>query len=163
MKKFSFPLISALVTAILLSGCTEAENSNANTNPPGEIEAIWQLFTEAWEAEDAAACASFYHSEALNIPSEFNINKGRDEIESFYQFLFNSNRSSDYSHKTESISFSENLAVEFATFTVNWINNDGEPWTYRARVLVHWQSDETGNWLIKNFLFNTPPAAEELL
>lgn len=154
MKRFSNSIVLFACLLLIFTACTTYKETN--TNPPGEIEIAWQQFIEAWEAEDAATCASLYHENALNIPNGFPANIGRDAIEAFYVTLFEANRSSKYTHKTESISFSGNLAIEHANFTVNWITNDGDEWTYRARTLVHWERDENDTWKIKTLLFNQP-------
>jgi uncharacterized protein (TIGR02246 family) len=155
MKRFSDSIILLACIHLIFISCTATESTQPN--PAGEIEVAWQQFIDAWEAEDAATCASFYHDNALNIPNGFGENRGREAIREFYSALFDANLSSTYTHKTESISFSGNIAIEHANFTVNWVNNENAEWTYRARVLVHWQRNEEGRWLIKNLLFNTPP------
>jgi uncharacterized protein (TIGR02246 family) len=140
---------------LIITECTIA--SEKSPSPQVEIQMAWQQFIEAWETGDAEACASFYHDDALNIPPGFQIFSGKDAITSFYAMLFDENQSSKYTHNTESLSFSGDLAIEHANFTVDWVNNSGAEWTFNARALVHWQKNDEGNWLIKNFLFNNPP------
>ena len=148
----SFLLVIAL--AFLTNSCGQANTQSNSNTVPSIIDQKWQEFVTAWENEDAATCASFYYSDALNVPNAMPVNRGRESIESFYDSLFEANRSSQYNHQTQSISFSENLAVEYATFTVDWVSNEGDEWTYRARALIHWRKDENGDWLIQHFVYN---------
>ncbi|PWN07504.1 YybH family protein [Rhodohalobacter mucosus] len=155
---FKYTLPFVLVSLILFGGCT-GSNPDTETDAdsiPAAIESNWQQFVDAWESEDAAACAALFKENALHVPNGLPVNEGRESIAAFYSMLFDSNQSSRYSHQTESISFSDNLAVEYATFSVNWIDNEGEEWTYLSRALIQWKKDESGNWLIENFFYNQP-------
>lgn len=152
-------LFFLLATFIGFGGCTATAGSDDNV--PDIIESNWQRFADAWESEDAAACAAFYRENALHVPDSLPVNRGRNSIESFYSMLFDVNRSSRYSHQTESITFSDHLAVEYATFTVEWVDNEGEQWTYRSRALIHWQKNDAGNWLIQNFFYNQPESLNQ--
>ncbi len=142
----------------MLVSCTGQLSENVQTeNLEREIHDIWTQFIQDWESEDAAACASIYHSDALNIPQALQVNSGADSIEEFYAALFSNNQSSRYNHRSESIHFDQKLAVEYALFDVQWITNEGDEWTYSARALIHWEKDETENWKIRKMLFNNPP------
>jgi len=117
---------------------------------------LWDDFIDNWHAQDAAACAAIYTEGGLNMPNEFKTNKGRLEIEAFYGFLFSMNQSSAYTHDILSLSHSGDMAVELGEFRVDWVSNDGNEWTYKARALTHWE--KTGDeWKIKSLLFNKPP------
>lgn len=151
----SFLLFIAIsIFTLLISSCTQTHSERDSAQVPAILDQKWQDFITAWENEDAAACAAFYHAGALNVPNAMPVNNGRDSIESFYLSLFEANMSSQYNHQTESISFSENLAVEYANFSVDWVTNEGEEWTYRARALIHWRKDDNGDWLIQHFVYN---------
>lgn len=152
-------ILLLLTTFVGFIGCTDTNESAGNVSVI--LESNWQQFIEAWENEDAAACALFYHENALHVPNGLPVNRGRSSIETFYSTLFEANQSSRYSHQTESISFSDHLAVEYATFTVDWVDNQGEQWTYMSRALIHWQKDDAGNWLIQNFFFNQPASENQ--
>jgi uncharacterized protein (TIGR02246 family) len=139
-----------LAAGLLLLSCTsEAQTSN-------DFQYLWDNFIISWEAEDATGCASIYHSDGINIPQGLPVNEGRTAIETFYESLFSANRSSRYTHKTESVSQNGDLAVEYASFNVDWTTNEGDEWTYHARVLVHWEKDNAGEWKIRTLLFNQP-------
>jgi len=66
MKKSLFFIVFVLVYFSGLSGCTSAEKSSVNV--PKVLETGWQQFIDAWENEDAAACASLYQVDALHVP-----------------------------------------------------------------------------------------------
>jgi uncharacterized protein (TIGR02246 family) len=151
----SFILVTALsIFTLLYSGCSRAGSESDSAQVPAILDKKWQEFIAAWENEDAVSCAALYHTGALNVPNAMTVNNGRESIESFYSSLFEANQSSRYNHQTESISFSDNLAVEYANFSVDWVSNEGEEWTYQARALIHWRKDNNGDWLIQHFAFN---------
>lgn len=150
--------ITVLLAALMFAGSNSENDTNYfSENPEEEIRDLWDQFIENWEAENAAECASLYHQDSLNIPNELEINSGRLNIEEFYRFLFENNDPAGYVHQTESLSFSGQTAVEYATFQAEWVNSEGDEWTYHARALVHWVLDENEEWKIKTFLFNSPP------
>ena len=154
-------IILVLCIPAILFSCTESNSTEKQVvNPETEIREVWTQFIEYWQAEDASGCASLYDSDALNIPHAFEVNSGRDSIEQFYELLFSSNRSSRYQHRTEALYFNGDMAVEYATFQVDWISNEGEEWAYKARALVNWKKSESGDWLIRTMLFNNPPDTE---
>lgn len=158
MIKIKSITILSLATLILFIGCSPV--SDPKHDAIYEIRDLWDDFTDRWHAKDAAACAAFYAEDGVNIPNEFKLNKGRREIEAFYESLFSMNQSSNYKHTMLSLSRSDELAVEYAEFQVDWISNDGTEWTYKARAIVHWVLNEENGWKIKMLMFNAPPADE---
>ena len=161
-EKYLLTIVLILFIQVMVSCTGQASKAVDIENPSAEISALWSQFIESWEAEDAAACASLYHTEGLNIPNEYRVNSGPAEIEEFYAALFANNQSGIYRHRMESLHFFGDSAVEYATFQVDWIANGGEMWSYNARALVHWKKDGNSIWKIKTMLFNTPPSADTL-
>lgn len=155
---YLLPVVMVLFLQVMISCTGQGSNTVNAENPAAEIRELWDQFIENWEAEDAAACASIYHADGLNIPNEYLVNSGVAEIEEFYEVLFSNNQSGTYKHRMESLHTFGDAAVEYATFNVDWISNEGEEWSYNARALVHWKKDINGSWKIKTMLFNTPPS-----
>ncbi|WP_069129947.1 YybH family protein [Rhodohalobacter halophilus] len=152
--------VSVFGFAALTSCTNQSAGSAAPENPEGELRELWNQFTQNWKASDAEASVSIYQADALNIPNNYKTNSGREEIREFYQFLFDNHQPVDYRHRTESIYFNGDVAVEFATFRAEWISNEGEEWSYDARALIHWKKDPDGGWRIQTMLFNNPPEEE---
>ena len=121
-----------------------------------ELRANWDTFIEAWEREDASGCSSIYLEDGINIPPLLKENNGRNEIEAFYQYLFENNLKSEYTHDIISLDGNTQNIIERGKFKVYWTRNDTTTWTYYARSLTHWQYNE-GKWMIKSFVFNNPP------
>lgn len=134
--------------------CEKSANSSDEANA---IRSNWNLFIENWNRLNADGCMEIYFDDAVLIPSQLSILAGKQAIGEFYNDLFAMNKSADYTHKTESLTFSENVAIELGSFSVDWISAEGDSSTYHARALVHWQRDDSGNWKIKQLLFNNPP------
>jgi uncharacterized protein (TIGR02246 family) len=155
MKKINPLSILTGALLILINSCSPV--SDPKHDAIYEIRNTWDAFIVSWHAGDAAACAAFYTEDGFNIPNEFKTNKGRQEIEAFYEFLFSMNQSSSYTHNMLSLTHSDELAVEYGEFQVDWVSNDGTEWTYKARTLVHWVFNKDDGWKIKMLLFNTPP------
>lgn len=163
MRGSPFFIIIAIVFVPTIHSCTgRASDIVEVENPASDISALWNQFIESWEAEEAGECASIYHADGLNIPDEYRVNSGVSEIEKFYTVLFADNQSSTYKHRMESLHFNGDMAVEYATFYVDWISNEGKEWSYNARALIHWKKDENGSWKIKTMLYNTPPESDLL-
>lgn len=121
-----------------------------------KIRKNWDQFINAWESEDATACASFYTDEGINVPPSAKANEGKKAIESFYKFLFDNNISSKYTHTIIDIDGDESQVIEYGKFSVDWMRNDSTEWTYYARTMTQWINDN-GTWKIDKFLFNNPP------
>ncbi len=133
--------------------------TQSELDPTEDIINQWSEFVKSWEAENAEGCISIYHDDIQFIPPGFEPSSTSKDVASFYSMLFNDNQSSKYTHTTQFLSYNNDIAVEYAHFTVDWINNDGEPWTFKARMVNHWTPDDEGKWKIKTLIFNTP--AEE--
>ena len=163
MREKNYLRIIFILSVLWMASCSgQASKVVDIENPAAEISGLWNQFIENWEANEAAACASIFHTDGLNIPNEYRINSGVAEIEEFYTALFANNQSGTYRHRMESLQILGDAAVEYATFHVDWISNEGEEWSYNARALVYWKKDENGSWKIKTMLFNTPPSADTL-
>lgn len=139
---------------LFLFSCSQPENTEQDK---AEIQNNWTSFKQNWEAENAPGCVAFYTEEAINVPPEFSIRKGKEEIQSFYEMLFSNNLSSDYTHESISLEITKDHAIEFGNMTVDWTRNDSTTWTYYARTLTHWKKNKAGDWKIDKFLFNNPP------
>jgi uncharacterized protein (TIGR02246 family) len=155
----SYRLLTQYGFFLLLAGtCVHCAEAPATTpDPTQDIRAQWDRFVLHWENEAADSLAAFYTEDGINVPPELAPNQGREEIQAFYDFLFNNNLSSEYEHRIESLAATGNQAVEYGTFTVDWVRNDSTTWTFQGRSLTHWTRTVDGDWQIAAFLFNTPP------
>lgn len=149
-------LISFFVAMAFFTACAPPQEK-AQEDPSQAIRDTWDSFTAAWIAGDANACASYYHEDAVNIPPNYKINQGREEIASFYDALFTSNPARGYKHTIHNLVFDGNLAIEVGGFQADWVSNEGEEWVFIARSLTHWEKNKDGQWMIKSFVFNQPP------
>jgi ketosteroid isomerase-like protein len=143
--------------------CLSCKNNNIDTqySPEGEIEKSWSDFIVNWEAEDANGCAEIYHHKLMFVqPSGVVLNTSK-EVSEFYKLLFEGNQSSKYFHESRSLDYCDQLAVETAGFVVDWVNNNGEPWTFKANLVAQWSPDETNSWKIKTLIFNMEPEPNE--
>ena len=145
-----------LLSLCILSAC-QADTQHNQDDVLSEIRANWDQFIEYWEAGNAAGCVSFYSESGINVPNTMEANRGRSEIESFYESLFNLKQSSEYTHTITDLYVDGDSAIELGEFRVAWVSNDGDEWTYHARSLTHWKRTSSGEWKIEKFLFNAPP------
>lgn len=155
MKRKKFSLSLLVITVIVFLSCNSTDSFQ---NPEVELQSIWNDFATSWNELDARACALFYAEDALNIPPELPVNKGRESIEKFYNWLFSMHKSATYKHQIQYVSYFQDQAVEVGEFQVDWVRMDDIKWQYNARSLTHWVKDENNNWKIKAIIFNTPPA-----
>lgn len=151
------PTITISITLFVVTvmyGCTESDTSTDNHTV---IQNNWSSFENNWNSFNTEGCVSIYTDSAEVIAPEMSTAEGKEAIAEFYNFLFSNNRSAEYKHITESLSIENNQAIEYGTFSVNWVTNDGQPWTFNARVLVHWVKTYDNEWKIQRLLFNSPP------
>ena len=153
--------ISLLITmmSVLTSNSMNAQDVVDHSGHPiaKELRIRWQAFIDAWHEEDAHTLAAFYTSEGWNIPPGGNIKKGRQQIQDFYQGLFDANRSSQYSVEILSLDGCDQDVIETGQFSVQWVRNDDSTWIFRARTVTHWSKAEDGRWYIRTFIYNNPP------
>ena len=147
-----------LVGILVIASCKTAPPDINNEILP-ELRNNWDEFIEGWESEDARKCASFYLEDAINLPPGAKVNEGRDEIETFYNFLFDIHLSADYNHEIKSIEGNNTDIIEYGSFQVDWVRNDSTSYSYHARTLTHWKNSTSG-WKIAKFIFNNPPAED---
>lgn len=115
------------LSGLLLFCCTCvqcAEVPIRPADPSAEIRQQWDRFITHWENEAADSLAAFYTANGINVPAEFAVNRGREAIAAFYALLFENNRSSKYTHRIESLSYADDMAIEYGSFTVDWVRND---------------------------------------
>ena len=129
-------------------------NATANAQIMGQIRQIWDNFETAWEAEDAAGCAEFFAEDGVNIPPDNRVIYGREQIATFYQTLFDENKSSTYTHVIDSLGTDGETLMESGHFTVDWVSNEDKEWTFEARSLTQWEQKANGRWFIKSFIFS---------
>jgi uncharacterized protein (TIGR02246 family) len=143
--------------AFLFFSCATSATAE---DPTSAIRSQWDQFIEHWQAERAAELSGMYTVDGVNVPPGFKVNRGREEIEAFYDMLFQSNTSSKYGHSIHSLSHEGNFAVEYGEFQVEWIHNDGTEWNFKSRSVTHWLRGEDGDWRINLFIFNQPPSED---
>ena len=122
-----------------------------------ELRQAWDRFAEHWENENAEACAIFYLEDGVHYPPNSKINQGRNDIQSFYQMLFDAHQSSAYHHEINDILQGDGFLVEFGKFGVDWTRNDDSTWTFKARSVTEWRYGADGSWKIAKFLFQPAP------
>ena len=151
LKQTIFYLLAILIPLVFTS-CSSNSIPDAET----EIEKLWTQFEKNWNQMNSAATVSIYAEDAVVIPATMAEITGKASIENFYGSLFTSNRSASYIHTTHSLDVWKENAVESGLFEVEWITNEGEEWTFSARVMIHWEriNDE---WKIRRLMFNQPP------
>lgn len=148
------------IAFLALTWLSDYRDVSAQTQDHDLIQQKWNQFVEDWNDLNAEGCITIYTDDAEVIAPEMQATKGKEAIAEFYNFLFTSNKSADYTHMTETISVEGNQAIEYGNFSVDWVSNEGQSWTYRARVMVHWIKDSPESWKIQRILFNNPPAQE---
>lgn len=148
-------LIYTSIFCLLFVSCLNFKQ-NTTVDPSEDISDAWEEFIENWENEDAIKCVQIYSDDITFIPPGRLPINGSNAVADFYMSLFENNQSSVYYHETLSIDYCENMAVEYANFTVDWVGQDGNPWTYQARMINNWVVDENGIWKIEKLIFNTP-------
>jgi ketosteroid isomerase-like protein len=151
LKQTTFYLLAILILLVFTS-CS----SNSIQEAEFEIDKLWSEFEVNWNQMNSTETVSIYAEDAVLIPASMVELSGKSSIENFYGSLFSSNRSANYTHTTQSLDVWKESAVESGVFEVEWITNEGEEWTFSARVMIHWEriNDE---WKIRRLMFNQPP------
>lgn len=155
------PLLRFILSIVLFACFISCEN---DTNTPEDYDAVqasWEIFINNWNNLNSEGCMTIFFDDAILIPPQLMEFEGKPAIQEFYQNLFDMNQSAEYNHITKSINFSKEQAIEVGSFSVNWVSNQGDSSAYHARVMVHWEKDQFGEWKIKKLLFNTPPSSQE--
>ena len=127
----------------------------AQTSPKAAIEAVNKQFSAAVEKKDAAAIAALYTEDAMVLPQNFAMVKGRTEIKGLFEGFLASGIKGISFTTIEVESFGE-TAIEVGEFVLT--GADGTV-ADRGKSVVVWKRVK-GEWKLHRDIFNTslPPA-----
>ena len=123
-----------------------------------QIQAAWQGFTAAWQANDPTGAASWYTAEAVNLPPGQAEMRGREQIEHQYQGFFRAFRIEDFSHRTVELEVYGKAAYELGSFgQCMRPRAGGELIAEQARYMAIWKQEGDGTWRLHRFLWAPLP------
>ena len=143
---------SRIITLLLL--LFTPPNISAQNEIYEELSSTWEAFANAWESENAKACASYFFPEAKNLPLQAEEVKGQQAIAKMYAGLFDEHQSAKYNHKIKEFIVLDGHVLEEGNLVVDWVRNDGSTWQFNAKTLTLWKKNDAGQWRIMKFMFN---------
>jgi uncharacterized protein (TIGR02246 family) len=154
-------------TALCLVGVLTAASSGGNAGPTfddadqDKIKAVIQQLTEAFNAKDAAKAAALYTPEAVVMPPNKTLSRGRSFVEQYYVSRFGEG-ASELALQANEIKGSGTLAVAMGDYRLTLAPPQGPRRRDRGKFV--WIFRElNGTWMIDGIIFSSdfselPPA-----
>jgi uncharacterized protein (TIGR02246 family) len=150
------------LVAILTSACSGGSAGPAfDAADQDKIKAVIQQLTEAFNAKDAAKAAALYTPEAVVMPPNKSLSRGRNFVEQYYASRFGEG-ATDLALQPNEIKGSGTLAVAMGDYRLTLAPSQGPKRRDRGKFV--WIFRELNNtWMIDGIIFSSdftelPPA-----
>jgi uncharacterized protein (TIGR02246 family) len=149
------------LAALLVSGCSSKTGPAFDTTDQDKIKTVIQQLTETFNAKDAAKAAALYSPEAVVMPPNRSMSRGRNFVEQYYADRFTEG-ATDLSLQPSEIKGSGNLAVATGDYRLTLAPAEGPHRRDRGKFV--WVFREQNNsWMIETVIFSSdftePPPA----
>ncbi len=153
--------IIGLVAAVvcLASGARAASKGDAVAEARAAIEAANAKFTKAFEAGDANGVASLYTPDAIVLPPDHEMVKGRRAIADFWKATQESGVKSAVL-TTVDVGTSGNVAYEVGTVLLTVQPQGKAATTASAKYVVVWKRQADGSWRLHRDIWNSLPSGK---
>ena len=149
------------LVALVTAGCSSSAGPTFDSADQDRIKAVIQQLTEAFNAKDAAKAAALYTSEAVVMPPNKALMRGRNFVEQYYTARFGEG-ATNLELQPNEIKGSGTLAVAMGDYRLVLAPPSGP--SRRDRGKFVWIFRElNGTWMIDGIIFSSdfselPPA-----
>ena len=149
------------LVALFTAGCSSSAGPTFDSADQDRIKAVIQQLTEAFNAKDAAKAAALYTSEAVVMPPNKTLMRGRNFVEQYYAARFGEG-ATNLELQPNEIKGSGTLAVAMGDYRLVLAPPSGP--SRRDRGKFVWIFRElNGTWMIDGIIFSSdfselPPA-----
>lgn len=156
------------IVAIALCGASlfAAQSAPPKSAPAGSAEAAIRdtarAFVAAANAKDGARIGMLYAEDAVLMPPNQDMVRGRSQIQAYWQGLLDGG-AKDVSLSTTHVATSGNVGYEAGTYQFTMAPPGAQPVTDRGKYVVGLRRQRDGKWRLVHDIFNSdlpcPPAA----
>ena len=149
------------LATVLVAGCSGNSGPTFDAADQDKIKAVIQQLTEAFNAKDAAKAAAVYTPEAVVMPPNKTLSRGRNFVEQYYTARFGEG-ASELALQPNEIKGSGTLAVAMGDYRLTLAPAQGPKRRDRGKFV--WIFRELNNvWMIDGIIFSSdfaelPPA-----
>jgi len=149
------------LATVLVAGCSGNSGPTFDAADQDKIKAVIQQLTEAFNAKDAAKAAALYTPEAVVMPPNKSLSRGRNFVEQYYSSRFGEG-ATDLALQPNEIKGSGTLAVAMGDYRLTLAPAQGPKRRDRGKFV--WIFRELNNaWMIDGIIFSSdfaelPPA-----
>jgi len=149
------------LVALFTAGCSSSAGPTFDSADQDRIKAVIQQLTEAFNAKDAAKAAALYTSEAVVMPPNKTLMRGRNFVEQYYTARFGEG-ATNLELQPNEIKGSGTLAVAMGDYRLVLAPPSGPQRRDRGKFV--WIFRElNGTWMIDGIIFSSdfselPPA-----
>jgi len=115
------------LVALFTAGCSSSAGPTFDSADQDRIKAVIQQLTEAFNAKDAAKAAALYTSEAVVMPPNKTLMRGRNFVEQYYTGRFGEG-ATNLELQPNEIKGSGTLAVAMGDYRLVLAPPSGPPW-----------------------------------
>ena len=156
------------ILAMALCGASlfAAESAQKKSAPAGSGEAairdLAKTFVAAANAKDGARIATLYAEDAVLMPPNQDMVRGRSQIQAYWQGLLDGG-AKDMALSTTHVATSGDVGYEAGTYQFTMAAPGAQPATDRGKYVVGMRRQADGKWRMVHDIFNSdlpcPPAA----
>ena len=149
------------LATVLVAGCSGNSGPTFDAADQDKIKAVIQQLTEAFNAKDAAKAAALYTPEAVVMPPNKTLSRGRNFVEQYYTARFGEG-ASELALQANEIKGQGTLAVAMGDYRLTLAPAQGPKRRDRGKFV--WIFRELNNvWMIDGIIFSSdfaelPPA-----
>ena len=152
---------SSVLTPILLTIMNQmnAVPNEADTESVRRaIEMSHRTYIAAMKRGDASALASHFTEDAILLPQNADMQRGRAAIENWFSTWLPMTTIYEFEVTTDNVIVVENTAYEVGTYRMKLAAQGAEPTSNQGKHLMVWKREGDGQWRILRDMFNTNPS-----
>jgi uncharacterized protein (TIGR02246 family) len=147
-------ILMAVCTLIIpLMSCGGSESSDATVRRA--IEESHHTYTEAMKRGDATALASHFTQDAILLPENSDMQRGRDAIQKWFASWVPTTTVQAFDITTMEVTVVGSTAYEVGTYRMTLSPQGFPPISNQGKYLMVWKRATDGHWHILRDMFNT--------
>lgn len=156
MTRISLFSSSLLLGLLILISCNNTDNSKPAT--AGELSQMNRDFAKAINNKDAAAAASLYTEDAIELPPNEATFSGRDKIQKYWQSAIDAG-TFNVSVATTSTGSNGDLGYEVGRYELSIKDSTGKITTEHGKYIELLKRDKDGKWKSTHGIWNVDTLA----
>ena len=131
-------VMRAIAATVLSAACAQ---TSLDTDARRAIQASRPAYVAAMKRGDAAALARHFTEDAILLPQNSDMQRGRVAIERWFAGWLPTTTVQDFTITTEDVSTVGSTAYEVGTYRMSWVPQGAPPISEQGKYLMVWKRD----------------------